>query len=42
MATVQSFEELEIWKKAQDFGVIVYELCEANKKLPRIFPLKIK
>lgn len=40
MATVQSFEELEIWKKAQDLGAMVYELCEVNQKIARDFSFK--
>ena len=40
MATVQSFEELEIWKKAQDLGAMVYELCEANQKIAKYFSFK--
>ena len=40
MATVQSFEELEIWKKAQDIGAMVYELCEGNQKVAKDFSFK--
>jgi four helix bundle protein len=40
MATVQSFEELEIWKKAQDLGGMVYELCEINQKIAKDFSFK--
>ena len=40
MATVQSFEELEIWKKSQDLGAMVYELCEANGKIAKDFSFK--
>lgn len=40
MATIQSFEELEIWKKAQDLGAMVYELCEMNKKIAADFSFK--
>jgi four helix bundle protein len=40
MATVQSFEELEIWKKAQGLAAIVYELCEVNQKIAKDFSFK--
>jgi four helix bundle protein len=40
MATIQSFEELEIWKKAQDLAAIVYELCEVNPKIVKDFSFK--
>ncbi len=40
MATVQTFEELEIWKKAQDLGAIVDELCEMNSKIYKDFSFR--
>src|SRR5689334_19187328 len=40
MATVQSFEDLEIWMKAQELGAIVYELCEVNQKIAKDFSFK--
>ncbi len=40
MATVQSFEELEIWKKAQDLAAMVYGLCEVNQKIAKDFSFK--
>lgn len=40
MATVQSFEELEIWKKAQELGALIYELCESNTKIAKDFSFK--
>lgn len=40
MATVQTFEELEIWKKAQDLGAMVYNLCEINQKIAKDFSFK--
>lgn len=40
MATIQSFEELEIWKKAQELGALVYELCESNMKIAKDFSFK--
>jgi four helix bundle protein len=40
MATVHSFEELEIWKKAQELAAMAYELCETNQKIARDFSFK--
>ncbi|HMO61910.1 MAG TPA: four helix bundle protein [Ferruginibacter sp.] len=40
MATIQSFEELEIWKKAQNLGVMVFELSEANLKIAKDYSFK--
>jgi four helix bundle protein len=40
MPTVQSFEELEIWKKAQEIGAMVYDLCEVNQKVTKDFSFK--
>lgn len=40
MATVTSFEDLDIWKKAQELGAIVYELCELNPKIAKDFSFK--
>lgn len=40
MATIQNFEDLEIWKKAQDLGVIVYSLCDSNSKIIKDFSFK--
>ncbi len=40
MATIQSFEELEIWKRAQELGAMVYELCEINQKISKDFSFK--
>jgi four helix bundle protein len=40
MATVTSFEELDIWKKAIDLGVMIYELCEINSKISKDFTFK--
>lgn len=40
MVTVQSFKALEIWKKAQESGAIVYEMCEANQKIAKGFSFK--
>ena len=35
MANIHSFEELEIWKKAQAYAVIIYKLCDNNDKIKR-------
>ncbi len=40
MATVTSFEELDIWKKALDLGAIIYELCDINPKISKDFTFK--
>jgi len=40
MATAQSFEELEILKKAQELGAMVYQLCETNQKIAKDFSFK--
>lgn len=40
MATIQSFEELEIWKKAQELGAKIYELCEINQRISKDFSYK--
>ena len=40
MATISSFEDLEIWKKAQELATIIYELCEINQKIDRDFSFK--
>ena len=40
MATISSFEDLEIWKKAQELATIIYELCEINQKIARDFSFK--
>ena len=42
MATVTSFEGLEIWKKAQELAAMIYKLCEVNQKIAKDFFLKIK
>ncbi|MEO6583172.1 MAG: four helix bundle protein [Ferruginibacter sp.] len=40
MPTVQSFEDLEIWKKAQDVGAIIYSLSNSNEKISKDFSFK--
>ena len=40
MATILSFEDLAIWKKAQELATIIYELCEINQKIDRDFSFK--
>ena len=40
MATISSFEDLEIWKKAQELATIIYEFCEINQKIARDFSFK--
>jgi len=37
MATITSFEDLDIWKKAIDLGVMVYELSDNNLKIAKDF-----
>lgn len=40
MATVNSFEELEIWKKAHELGAMVFLLCNSNEKFIKDFSFK--
>ncbi len=40
MATINSFEELDIWKKAQGLGAMVYHLCDLNPKIAKDFSFK--
>jgi four helix bundle protein len=40
MATINSFEELNIWKQAQDLDAMVYKLCDTNQKISRDFSFK--
>ena len=40
MATIKSFEDLDIWKKAQDLGVLIYQLCNTNDKITKDFSFK--
>jgi len=40
MATVHQFEDLDIWKKSQALGLMVYSLCDSNKKITRDFSFR--
>jgi four helix bundle protein len=40
MATIHSFEELEIWKKEQELGAMIYKLCDENPKIAKDFSFK--
>ena len=40
MATIKTFEELEIWKNAHDLGKDFFNLCEANTKIQKDFSFK--
>jgi four helix bundle protein len=40
MATVNSFEELTIWQKAQELGSLVYQFTESNQKVSKDFSYK--
>jgi four helix bundle protein len=40
MATIKTFEDLEIWKKAQQLAAEIYFLVESNEKINRDFSFK--
>jgi four helix bundle protein len=40
MATVHHFEDLDIWKKSQELGLMVYALCNNTKQIARDFSFK--
>ena len=40
MATITKFEDLEIWKAAQNIASSVYKLCDANVKISKDFSFK--
>lgn len=40
MATINSFEDLDIWKQAQGLGKLVYFICEKNNKISKDFSFK--
>jgi four helix bundle protein len=40
MGTIHSFEDMDIWKKAQELGALVYDLCDKNKAVARDFSFK--
>jgi four helix bundle protein len=40
MATIKCFEDLEIWKSAQELAKMVYDLCTTNEKIRQDFEFK--
>ncbi len=40
MATINSFEDLEIWKKAQDLAALIFIMCDSNDKISKNFSFK--
>ncbi len=42
MATITSFEELDIWKNAQQLGAMIYALCEENPRSLKTFHSKTR
>jgi four helix bundle protein len=40
MATINSFEDLDIWKKAQELGIMIYLLCDTNPQIAKDFSFK--
>jgi four helix bundle protein len=40
MATITCFEELQIWKMAQELGAKVYLLCNTNEKIVKDYSFK--
>ena len=40
MASINSFEELDIWKKAQELARIIFKLCEINPGITLDFSYK--
>lgn len=40
MATINSFEDLEIWGKAQELGALIYKLSEENSKINKDFSFR--
>jgi four helix bundle protein len=40
MATIHSFEDMDIWKKAQELGWAIYSLCEKNRHIAKDFSFK--
>lgn len=40
MATINSFEDLQIWQKAQELGSLVFKLSEENIKINKDFSFK--
>jgi four helix bundle protein len=40
MATIKSFEDLEIWRNAQELAKMIYDLCMSNEKIRQDFEFK--
>jgi four helix bundle protein len=40
MPTINTFEELEVWKNAQEIAKRIFILCESNAKLAKDFSMK--
>ncbi|HSN62397.1 MAG TPA: four helix bundle protein [Ferruginibacter sp.] len=40
MATIKSFEDLDIWQKAQQLAADIYLLTEQNQKISKDFSFK--
>jgi len=40
MATITCFEELQIWKMAQELGAGIYLLCNTNEKIMKDYSFK--
>jgi four helix bundle protein len=40
MATIHSFEDMDIWKKAQELGLLIYSLCDNNRHIAKDFSFK--
>jgi four helix bundle protein len=40
MATINSFEDLNIWKQAQELGAMVYKICDINPTIAKDFSFK--
>lgn len=40
MATITSFEDLEIWKRAQELAEIIFTICNTNEKIIKDFSFK--
>lgn len=40
MATITSFEEMEIWKRSQDLAEIIFTICNSNEKIIKDFSFK--
>ncbi len=40
MATITTFEELDIWNKSQELGALIYLLCDVNSRIIKDFSFK--